>query len=95
LSCHKCGASLRKQNGCDGYLKPERFKYDPEIVIDKCIKKIITRQSYVWLDAFDLYKKGFLPNGNSWLNESIKFIKIMQFIDVTISEIKRKESKER
>lgn len=41
---------------------------------------LIEPLSYDYIKAFSFYEKGFMPNGESWLNESHKFIQAMTFL---------------
>ena len=44
-----------------------------------------------WITAYEMFKMGFLPNQGGWLNQSNKFIEVMQFINIKINEITKEK----
>lgn len=94
LDCQHCTQQRRKIWGCDGFDEPKETNIlGRKILIDKCPKKIIGVDENELLFAHALYSKGFLPNGGSWLNESIVFTNNMVLIDSIFAEVEIAESK--
>ena len=59
--------------------------------IYRCPLMLITPLSWEYIKAFSLYEKGYLPNGNCWLDESDKYIQAMIFLSNTFDRVKQKE----
>lgn len=51
------------------------------IKVDRCPLKIIPPIVWEYIQAYHLFKNGFLPNGEGWLKEPAKFISIMNLIE--------------
>lgn len=54
--------------------------------MEGCPYKYITPDSWIYFEAWELYKAHGLPQGNGWLNESSKFLDAMDIIDQVFHE---------
>lgn len=85
LDCHECNSQLQIERGCHN-----DSKIGWEIngkMYRRCPKKLIDKISYEYLRAYNLYKHNLLPNGQSWRNESYKFLDAMMFIESEVNKI--------
>lgn len=51
-----------------------------------CPLKQVDENVYGYIQAFNLYEKGILPNVGGWCDQSSKYIESMQFISSEISQ---------
>ncbi len=65
------------------------FYIDNEKVM-QCPLSSIKSESLEFLNAYNLYRIGILPNGKGWLEESKKFLQAMKVIDNTMQEQEKK-----
>lgn len=88
FDCQTCDDILQKERGCTEkgiipfYIAGER--------IFKCPYTLVDSGSWQYIKAYNLFEKGFLPNGTSWINESHKYL---QAINVLQNHIAKKEEK--
>ena len=92
LDCHTCDETLRKERGHDTegiipYWIDGRF-------VKRCPLTFITPLSWEYIKAFGFYEKNLLPNGNSWIMESNRYIQAMCIIDNELNKIKKANTKE-
>jgi hypothetical protein len=89
LDCRNCQQEQKSVRGCEkDSTIPSRWKIGND-EYSRCPVKLMTKTSIEYLQAYPLYKNGYLPNGIGWINESAKFIQAMQIIDkYSASEVK-------
>jgi hypothetical protein len=86
LSCRNCPKDQREERGCEFDSPiPGRWQIE-DFVFQRCPVKITPRESFEYLQAYGLYKDGFLPSGNGWINESPKFIQAMLTIEKQLAK---------
>jgi len=85
---------MKKTRGCYGLKKPDAIKvYDERIEITKCPVKEITSQTRFYMQAYSMFKNGYLPNGNGYVNESFKYVEVMNFIDSKSAYLQEQEER--
>jgi hypothetical protein len=90
LDCRSCTPAQKRERGCiQDSLIPNTWEVDGW-KFSQCPKKVVTRQSYEYILAYNFYKGGFLPNRNGWMQQSVKFIEAVMFIDGLENEEPRK-----
>lgn len=52
---------------------------------DRCPRTYLTQNMEEWIVAYKMFKNGFLPNAGGWLQQSSKFIQVMTFLEMEIS----------
>jgi hypothetical protein len=91
LDCQTCDETLRKERGHDTTgIVP--FWIDGKAIY-RCPLTLITPISWDLIKAYNLYEKGFLPNGKGWIEESQKFIEAMQIVENEFIRWKNKDTK--
>lgn len=91
LDCQQCDDTLKKERGCEGRgILP--FEIDGERHF-RCPIKLITPLSWEYIRAFNFFKRGFLPNDKSWLDESQKFLDAMGIIENEATKIEKEKLK--
>lgn len=58
-----------------------------------CPRKYVGMREVLRLQAYVMYKKGFLPNLGTWLDQPQKFFDAMDIIEKVVTEIQEAESK--
>ena len=92
LNCRACTESQKEERGCEkDSTIPDRWKIR-DWSFNRCPIKVADSNTGNLMFAYELYKAGFLPNGDRWVKESYKFLKAMQIIDGVIHEIQREQS---
>jgi len=92
LDCHSCDEHLKRERGCDAEgILPWRIGSE---TYTRCPKKLITAESWQYLQAFGFYKNGIMPHGKGWRREPQKFLDAMSIIENEVAKIER-EAKER
>lgn len=89
LDCRKCNDGEKIERGCvqDSPIR-NCWTYGNEHT-QRCPVKMTTKQSREYLDAYYLFKLGYLPNGQGWIGESKKFLDAMKIIDAEIKEAEK------
>ena len=91
LNCRDCTEILQEARGCNGFKGYEETEIDG-IKVDKCPLKLIDADAWEYLEAYYMFKKGFLPvESGNWLDVGYKFLKIMRFIDNKFNEYQIQE----
>jgi hypothetical protein len=89
FECRACDEIIKKERGCDDKgivpfeINGERFF--------RCPLKLVTRQSWEYINAHRFYKLGLLPNGNRFIDESQKYIDAMTILDNEYSKIEQEQ----
>ena len=90
LDCRTCTRVQKLERGCiQDSLIPEAWELD-DWKFSRCPKKVVTRQSYEFILAYNFYKGGFLPNPGGWMQQPVKFIEAVMLIDGMEGEDKKK-----
>ena len=66
------------------------FDIDNEMVF-RCPLKLITQESWEYIEAYKFYKMGLLPNGSIYTHESRKYLDAMTILD---NEFSRREQEQ-
>lgn len=79
FNCPDCDERLQQERGCfnNGIIPTYYF----EKILYRCPFKVITKMSWEYLRAYNLYQKSILPNGKGWLEESDKLINALMVIE--------------
>jgi hypothetical protein len=57
----------------------------------RCPRKLVTEQSFRYIQAYNFYKEGhLLPNPGTWQQQPIKFIEVVNFIEMVVRELEKK-----
>lgn len=89
FSCRACDHILKKERGCvEKGIIP--FEIDGERVF-RCPLKLISNMSWQYIEAYNFYKKSLLPNGQSYLKETRKYIEAMLILDGEYARIEREQ----
>lgn len=91
FDCLDCDELLKKERGCNEKgIVP--FINDGEFLW-RCPLKLITDVSWEYIKAYNLYEKGFLPNGNGWLQESNRLLDALSIINRQIQKLWQEKNK--
>ena len=86
LDCRNCNEFQKQDRGCiEDSPIPQRWRIGDQ-ESRRCPMKMAKGEYAEYLKAYSLFTKQLLPNGNSWLNESNKFIEAMFIIMNTSRE---------
>ena len=91
FDCRECDEVLKKERGC-GEKGIIPFEVDGERVF-RCPLKLVTDHSWSYIEAYHFYKKSLLPNGQSYIKETRKYIDAMMTLDNEYSKIEEAEMK--
>lgn len=83
LDCHKCDESVKLFRGCEHDVQPFDVRGEE---YTRCAKKLVTEKTYLWLEYYRFFEKGVFPDGQGVLNQTHKFIKVVEFISIEISK---------
>ena len=50
---------------------------------------MVTAKSGKYIQAYNMFDKGYLPNAGGWLNQPVKFLKAMDVIEGEINTKKK------
>lgn len=86
---------------CDGDCREFKDKDCPfdkwhinEWSFRRCPKQYVTDDMTGWLRAYQMFKRGYLPNDKAgWLNQANKFIEIVEFIDIQLERYRSEMEK--
>ena len=78
LNCQKCNKQIQEIRGCEKDIPTKEIE---GVAITRCPVKLITIESKLYLQVYSYYKDGFLPNAGGSLDQSIKVMDVLQFID--------------
>ncbi len=89
LDCHSCDDKLKEERGHDkdGIIP---FFLEGKYIY-RCPLMIISKLSWDYVKSFNLYDKGFLPNGLSWILEGNKYIQAMNVLENEFNKFKNKK----
>jgi hypothetical protein len=91
LDCLNCSDEQKRDKGCfEDSPIPERWQVE-DYYFQRCPLKVITKQSREFLNAYRLFKLGYLPDSGSWRKQSYKYTEAMLLIDTEISKINKPE----
>ena len=89
LDCQKCNENEKIERGCDQDSPIKNVWKIGKYSTLRCPLKQVTKQSKDYLDAYYLFKIGYLPNGQGWIGESKKFLDAMKIIDTELKEAEK------
>ncbi len=87
LDCRKCNSQLKRARGCEKDIKEVEIE---GIKITRCPLTFITYAEIGYMEAYYFFKNGYLPNEGGWLNQPMKFCKIMNIIENISERLKEK-----
>jgi len=89
FDCRECDEILKKERGCqERGLIP--FETEDGRIF-RCPLKLVTSQTWQYVEAYHFYRKNLLPNGQSYLNETRKYIDAMMTLDGEYAKIEEAE----
>lgn len=88
LDCRKCTDQDRIEKGCE---KDSPFLDAWKIPgqdwsVQRCPLKIVQENSWNYLEAYRFYKAGYLPNAGGWMDQSIKFLAVLNIISSEVNK---------
>lgn len=95
LDCRTCTYNQKIERGCEHDSPIEGAWLIGDYSFNRCPLKVINRQSVSYLEAYKLFKLGYLPNSGGWLQQSKKFLDAMLFIDGEVKQIEVDNARER
>ena len=94
LDCLSCTAEMKLEYGCEEESPiPDKWTIDG-YTFRRCPKKIVTRQSIQYIQAYKFFTLGFLPSPGAWLEQSLKFISAVEIIETELLKIERENAEE-
>ncbi len=81
-NCTICTDAQKKIKGCYGDSK-DIFEIEG-IRYRTCPRKLITAQTWYYLELYQYYKDGFMLNGPAIIDQPSKYLYIMRFIDAEL-----------
>jgi hypothetical protein len=91
FNCHECDDRLKRERGCaEKGIVP--FDVGDERVF-RCPLKLVTDQTWKYIEAYNFYKKNLLPNGQSYTKETRKYIDAMMVLDGEYAKLEEAELK--
>ena len=91
LDCRKCKGALRVHRGCDADSPiPGKWNIDGWR-FQRCPNKVVSLSSFEYIQAYNMYKNGFLPNQGGWLDQSAKLIDAFTIIDREAARMAKEE----
>jgi len=91
LDCRTCTPNQKIERGCkkDSPIK-DIWQID-DWKFQRCPLKIVTIQSLRYIEAYNFYEKGYLPNTGGWLDQSAKLLKAIKVISNRINKDRKDE----
>ncbi|GEM_PF-915575 len=91
LDCTACTDAMKIERGCERDSPiPGKWQIG-EYVFQRCPKKEICADVGIYIQAYNFYKNGILPNAGGWLNQTAKFIEAINLIDSEMNDITRSQ----
>ncbi len=82
LDCQKCTDIEKQWRGCvEDSTVSGKWK--------RCPVTVVSSNSYKYIRAHNMFKKGFLPNPGTWLDQSAKLIEVFNVLDHAIAEVNK------
>lgn len=93
LDCRACSPAQKIDRGCEKNSPiPGKWKIDEESY-SRCPIKLITRESWEYLDAWELIQSGLgLPYGAGWIKHSRKFLEAMKIVTNEVLKHRREQN---
>lgn len=89
LDCQNCDNILKEERGCH---KEGKVGWQLDnTIIKRCPKKLITAQSWEYINCYSFFDKGLLPNNKSWRDESEKFLTAMYIIEKELNKMEKEK----
>jgi hypothetical protein len=82
---------LKAERGCEEDSPIEGVWKLKDWEFRRCPRKLVTRASIEYLNAYLFFEKGYLPNPGGWLDQPLKFIQAIKIIEREIALAKEKE----
>lgn len=89
LDCQSCNAQLRRLRNCE---PGKDIKTIDGIEIDRCPLKYVDDFVLTYLHAYHEYKNGFYPTNEGWLDQPVKFHRIIKFMEKLIDKIEKEKN---
>lgn len=87
LDCSKCTPTAKVFKGCEKPVATKnRWKVNG-VAYQRCPRAILTRQTWDYLRAHELFERNMLPNCACWIGETQKFLDAMQLIEIETIKI--------
>lgn len=92
LDCRKCTPEQKADHGfCSDSPIPKKWQIG-DWTFQRCPLTLVTQQSVEYLNAYPDYKKGVLPNGPGWMDETEKFMQAMRIIDREVKLMEKRQN---
>ncbi len=93
LDCQTCKGAMRVHRGCDED-SPIPGKWNVRgWSFQRCPNKVVKQESFQYIEAYNFFKNGFLPNDGSWQDQSAKLLNAFRIIENEIGRLTKEESK--
>ena len=87
VSCDECKANgQQEQRYCDKDSPTPLFEFDGELFF-RCPVSFILEESFIALNEFSFFSKGFLPVAGGWEDQPHKIMQQMLIIDSAFNEV--------
>jgi hypothetical protein len=63
--------------------------------IKGCALKNVTKESLMFIRAYNYFKQGFFPNEGSWLNQPAKLLNAFSVIEKALTSIEEEKERKR
>jgi len=92
LDCRTCKGNVKVYRGCDADSPiPGKWNIDGW-KFQRCPNLMVTRESFEYIQAYNFYKNGFLPNAGGWLDQPAKLLDAFNIIDREAAKMMREEA---
>lgn len=92
LDCRKCNNQLKETRGCGKEV--ESFTIgDVGITVNRCPMHYCDDFCFAYMHAYFEYTKGYLPNEGGWLDQPMKFSRVIVYMDKLIDGLEAKKDK--
>ena len=96
LDCRRCTEEDRIEYGCEKDSPIEDMWSNPDfdLAFRRCPLKIIKRESWEFIDAYNFYKDKILPVSGGIDEQTCRYKEAMMIIGNTINKIRQREIEE-
>lgn len=94
---HDCSKLTDSQKALYGCEHETTYGWDVgKYKLKRCpVSSITDRRIYRYIQAYNRYKSGFLPNSGGWLDQAGKFNTVLDIIESEIAKIEMRKNKDR
>jgi len=89
LDCEACTESQKIERGCEKDSPiPDAWTVG-EFTFQRCPVKELDPKTYLYLRAFNWYRRGYLPSSGGWMDQTNKFVEAVAYIEAEAERIKK------